>query len=75
MAEQKIKMEDPSGYISRLECGVALLRPIAFSLEKDELAAADYADALYGALEYLGLLVNELAGSLCIIRREDDAEN
>lgn len=69
MAERRIEMEDPCDYISRLECGVALLRPIALSLAKDEMAAADYASALYGALEYLELLVGELSSSLCAAPR------
>lgn len=62
--EYIIQMEDPKYYSARLRRAVALLEPIAFSLEKNEVSARDYADALYGALDYLLLLCDELTGSL-----------
>lgn len=75
MPEYKIKMEDPDEYILRLEHGIALLQPIAFSLEKSEQMASDYAAALYGALEYLELLAGELSGSLCQVSRQENGKN
>lgn len=64
LPEHIVQMEDPKYYSVRLRRAVALLEPIAFSLEKNEISARDYADALYGALDYLLLLCDELTGSL-----------
>lgn len=64
MPEYSIQMAEPQNYCTRLRRGVALLEPIAFSLEKNEFSAADHAEALYGAMEYLRLLSDELDGSL-----------
>lgn len=71
MTEYRIELEDPKDYAARLRCGVALLEPIAFALEKNELSAADYSDAVSGAMEYLTLLHDELLGGLCTVHKEE----
>lgn len=58
--KQITKLTDLDDYQYRLRCGIALLDPIAFALEKGGLDGGAYADALVAAYNYLTALSDEL---------------
>lgn len=58
--KQITKLTDLDDYQYRLRCGIALLDPISFALEKGGLDGGAYADAVVAAYNYLTVLSDEL---------------
>lgn len=57
---QVLSAADLDDYQYRLRCGIALLDPIAFALEKGGMDGCAYADAVTAACRYLTELSDEL---------------